>query len=521
MNGNNMRLILDTLKQLNESVGLANRQPGTSFKNPAGDELFFQNVNFYPDGGGEYKDNDEMLAAVDLLSGKIGIQPTDIEWMNSSTVQSKAFGLAHFVDAQNQDVYMGRYMQKISPIKVQNSFPNVGLPGGYRLQTAVAQKEAAGYKPTDVLTKLDDLRPEEVAQQIVAKFGEDSDEARAVAIFMAEDFPMSIPQGDMIYTAFTNYFCELLQPMALVMGKKLGNEADARKAESEFLSEGGFSSCTISYGATKTGGLTDSVLINSAGQTMGVSSKAEGGAKASAKNLKDKIVEMQKSPEGKRVLERHKEAVSVIETVTEGSTPGPLNMGVIAGIITPQEKEQILAIKNVPPGEEVLGNGRLSNKLEDMYRGRKARDPSVVIPFFHIRAVIANMVAKYVNENTDFSEAAAEILNWGAFIQLNTTGSSANGEIKLNPFDTIYPSKAITSVQLSADKTFYSTGSKGNFVFKIGLNGGTVPDDDTEVTKVDIKPDVDITKQRSDIKAAPTASSEPLDDKALGRKRRS
>jgi hypothetical protein len=515
-----MRLILDTLEQLQESVGLANRQPGTSFKNPAGEELFFQSVDFYPDGGGEYKDTDEMLSAVELLSSRIGIQPTDIEWMNTSTAQSRAFGLAHFVDAENKDVYMGRYMQKISPIKVQNSFPNVGLPGGYRLQTAVAQKEAAGYKPTDVLTKLDDLRPEEVAQQIVAKFGEDSDEARAVAIFMAEDFPMSIPQGDMIYTAFTNYFCELLQPMALVMGKKLGNEADARKAESEFLSEGGFSSCTISYGATKTGGLTDSVLINSAGQTMGVSSKAEGGAKASAKNLKDKIVEMQKSPEGKQVLERHKETVSVIETVTEGSTPGPLNMGVIAGIITPEEKEQILAIKNVPPGEEVLGNGRLSDKLEDMYRGRKARDPSVVIPFFHIRAVIANMVAKYVNENTDFSEAAAEILNWGAFIQLNTTGSSANGEIKLNPFDTIYPSKAITSVQLSADKTFYSTGSKGNFVFKIGLNGGTVPDDDTEVTKVDTKPDVDITKQRSDIKAAPTASSEPLDDKALGRKRR-
>lgn len=515
-----MRLILDTLKELQESVGLANRQPGTSFKNPAGDELFFQSVDFYPNGGGEYKDTEEMLAAVDLLSSKIGIQPTDIEWMNTSTAQSKAFGLAHFVDAENKDVYMGRYMQKISPIKVQNSFPNVGLPGGYRLQTAVAKKEAAGYKPTDVLTKLDDLRPEEVAQQIVAKFGEDSDEARAVAIFMAEDFPMSIPQGDMIYTAFTNYFCELLQPMALVMGKRLGNEADARKAESEFLSEGGFSSCKISYGATKTGGLTDSVLINSAGQTMGVSSKAEGGAKASAKNLKDKIAEMRKSPEGKKVLDRHKETISVIETVTEGSTPGPLNMGVIAGIITPEEKDQILSIKDVPPGEQVLGNNRLSEKLEDMYRGRKARDPSVVIPFFHIRAVIANRVADYVNKNTNFSEAAAEILNWGAFIQLNTTGSTADGTIKLNPFDVIYPSKAITSVQLSADKTFYSTGSKGNFVFKIGINGGSVPDE-TDVTKVDTKPDVDITKQRSNIKAAPTASTEPLDTQALGRKRRS
>ena len=514
-----MRDILETLDQLAESVGLANRQPGTSFKNPAGDELFFQSVEFYPVGGGDYESQEEMQQAVTLLAGKIGIEPANIEWMNTSTAQSKAFGLAHFVDAQNQDVYMGRYLQKVSPIKVQNSFPNVGLPGGYRLQTAVAQKEAAGYKPTDVLTKLDDLRPEEVAQQIVAKFGQDSDEARAVTIFMAEDFPMSIPQGDMIYTAFTNYFCELLQPMALVMGKRLGNEADAKKAESEFLSQGGFSTCKISYGATKTGGLTDSVLINSAGQTMGVSSKAEGGAKASAKNLKDKIAEMRKSPEGQTVLDRHKDTISVIETVTEGSTPGPLNMGVIAGIITPQEKDQILAIRDVPPGQEVLGTGQLSDQLEDMYRGRKARDPNAVIPFFHIRAVIANRVADYVNENTNFSEAAAEILNWGAFIQLNTTGSTANDVIKLNPFDVIYPSKAITSVELSADKTFYSTGSKGNFVFKIGLNGGKLPDEEAEVSKVDTKPDVDIAQQRSDLKAADTAQTSG-DEKALGRKRR-
>lgn len=514
-----MRDILETLDQLAESVGLANRQPGTLFKNPAGDELFFQSVEFYPAGGGEYESQEQMQEAVELLASKIGINAEAIEWMNTAKSDSKAFGLAHFVDAQNQDVYMGRYMQKTSPIKVQNSFPNVGLPGGYRLQTAVAQKEAAGYKPTDILTKLDDLSPQDVAQQIVAKFGQDSDEARAVETFMAEDFPMAIPQGEMIYTAFTNYFCELLQPMALVMGKKLGNEADARKAESEFLSEGGFSSCRISYGATKTGGLTDSVLINSAGQTMGVSSKAEGGAKASAKNLKDKIAEMRKSPEGQTVLDRHKDTISVIETVTEGSTPGPLNMGVIAGIITPQEKDQILAIKNVPPGEEVLGNDRLSDKLEDMYRGRKARNPDAVIPFFHIRAVIANKVADYVNENTNFSEAAAEILNWGAFIQLNTTGSTANNTIKLNPFDAIFPSKAITSVELSADKTFYSTGSKGNFVFKIGLNGGTVPDEDETVAKVDTKPDVNIAQQRSDLKAADTAQVSG-DEKALGRKRR-
>ena len=499
-----------------EGVGLANRKPGEKFANPEGDVLTFQSLDFFPEKDG-YEDIDAVNAALLDLGAKLGIDPEEIQWANSQG-SNKAFGLARFVDAAGKDFVVGRWFQKINPNRSLNRFPN-DLPGGFKYQSKAAVKENSGYKPTEILTDLQSQTPDSIRKQIVAKFGEDSDEARAVAIFMAEDFPMSIPQGDMIYTAFTNYFCELLQPMALVMGKKLGNEADARKAESEFLSEGGFSSCTISYGATKTGGLTESVLINSAGQTMGVSSKAEGGAKASAKNLKDKIVEMQKSSEGRQVLERHKEAVSVIETVTEGSTPGPLNMGVIAGIITPQEKEQILAIKNVPPGEEVLGNGRLSDKLEDMYRGRKARNPDAVIPFFHIRAVIANMVADYVNENTNFSEAAAEILNWGAFIQLNTTGSTANGVIKLNPFDAIFPSKAVTSVQLSADKTFYSTGSKGNFVFKIGLNGGTVPDDDETVAKVDTKPDVNIAQQRSDLKAADTAQVSG-DEKALGRKRR-
>jgi hypothetical protein len=101
---------------------------------------------------------------------------------------------------------------------------------------------------------------------------------------------------------------------------------------------------------------------------MGVSSKAEGGAKASAKNLTDKIAEMRRSPEGKTVLDRHREAVSIINTVTEGSTPGPLNMAVIADIITPAEKDQILAIKDVPPGQEVLGTGQLSDRLEDLYQ---------------------------------------------------------------------------------------------------------------------------------------------------------
>lgn len=512
-----MRDILEHLDKiiLDESVGLTNRKPGTRFANPDGDEIIFHNLTFYPESG-SFETTEGMQAAIDQVAQDIGVDPSALVWMNEPR-GARAFGIAHFVDDANKDYYIGRYFQKISPIRTQNNFPNQ-LPGGFRLQTKVAQKEAAGYKPTDVLTKLDDLTPDEILNQIRTRFGPDSDEARATEIFMTSDMPVTIPLGDMNFTAFTNYFCEILQPMALVMGKKTTGDAD--KAASKFLTQGGYNTCKISYGASKTGGLTDSVLTNPAGQTMGLSSKAEHGAKASARNLLDKVEEMEKDPDGQKLLNKYKAEVSMLKTVTEGSTPGSLNTAVIAGIITPEEKNQIMAIRDLPAGTEVIGTGKLSSKLEKMYQERKARNPSEIIPFLHIRASIANQVATWVNENTNFGQAAADILNWGAFIQAYTWADQKGTDILLKPFDVIWPSQAVTNVLLSAEKTFYSTGSKGNFVFKILYNGATEDSVELDTAQVDTKPDVDLTQyepKRSKIKAR----REPEGDTAaLGRRRR-
>jgi hypothetical protein len=513
-----MRDIISKLDEiaLDESVGLTNRKPGTRFANQDGDELIFQNLTFYPESG-SFQDAAEMDAAIDSVARQIGVDRTALVWMNEPR-GAQAFGIAHFVDDTNRDYYIGRYFQKISPIRTQNNFPNQ-LPGGFRLQTKVAQKEAAGYKPTDVLTKLDDLTPEEILNQIRTKFGPDSDEARATEIFMASDMPVTIPRGNMNFTAFTNYFCEILQPMALVMGKKTTGDAD--KAESKFMTQGGYTTCKISFGSSKIGGLTDSKLTNPAGQIMGLSSKAEQGAKASAKNLLDKVEEMQKDPDGQKLLNQYREEVSLLRTVTEGSTPGPLNMAVIAGIISPKEKNQIMAMRDLPAGTDVVGTGRLSAKLERMYQERKARDPGEIIPFFHIRASIANQVADWVNENSNFGQAAAEILNWGAFIQVYTYADQKGSDIVLKPFNVVWPSTAVTDVLLSANKTFYSTGSKGNFVFKILYNGATEAETELDTAAVDTKPDVDLDQYEEPPRSKIKARREPQGTKtALGRSRR-
>ena len=533
-----MRDILNLLDSvITESVGLANRKPGTLFANPQGDELIFQGLEFYPQEGGSYRDLTDAQATINQLAQALKIDPSIIEWTNQPPTRRQfsdegggyaGFGLASFVDPKtNLTHYLGRWFKNISPIRIENNFPNV-LPGGYRLQTAVAKKEAAGFKPTDVLgSNLNNLSPADILGGIQAKFGKDSDEANATEIFMsASSYPIRMPLGNMNFTAFTNYFCEMLQPMALVLGHKTTGEG--KQAEKDWLNQGGYASCSITFGGSKIGGLTDSTLINSAGQIMGLSTKAEDGAKASAKNLLDKVSEMKSDPNGQKILKKYAKEISLIEVVTSGSTPGALETAVLAKLITPEERDQIMAIRKLPPGSEVIGKKLLSKNLEKKYAGRQARDPAAVIPFFHIRAVLANEVADWVNTTTNFGKAAAAILNWGAFIQVKTHAKQSGNEIIMDQFEVIYPSEAVTNVELSAGKTFYSTGSKGNFTFVILYNGATEINDagDDEEVPADTTPaktstaDLDAVTQKSSgitARKGGLEEEERFSKKALGR----
>lgn len=469
-----------------ESVGLANRRPGDRWQNPQGNELTFVDLTFHPTVAA-FKSPADMDAAVNDIATANGILASDIIWTNGRG-NNQAFALAHFVDNSNQDYYFGRYFRQISPNRTENRFPN-DLPGDYRLRTKSAVKERAGYKPTDILTTLDGLTPDDILNQVAAKFGASSTEAVAMQSFMSADrFPVTIPAKGMNFTAFTNYFCEMLQPMALVMGKPL--RGNAAEAESKFLTEGGYSDCLISFGASQTAGLVDSVLTNSAGQTIGVSSKAKGAAKASAKNLQDKIIEMNSDLNGRKILQKYKKETEIVRAISQGGyVNGPLNLAIDFGIIQPQDKQQVQALK---------GKGRewdpdtLPANLRKLYQGRTSADPERVVPFYHMLAAIAYKVADYVNKNTEFSNAASEILNYGAFIQAYTSARPSGDNIVLDAFEVRYPSTAVTNVMLRADKTYYSTGNKGNLTFQVLLNDATPDEIEVDNSAVDTNPDVDL-----------------------------
>jgi hypothetical protein len=79
-------------------------------------------------------------------------------------------------------------------------------------------------------------------------------------------------------------------------------------------------------------------------------------------------------------------------------------------------------------------------------------------------------VANLINTKTNFSDAAADILNHSAFVQMYTEAKNDKkaGTFVITGFNSIWPSKLFTEVAITATKS-YSSGksSKGSFNFDI------------------------------------------------------
>jgi hypothetical protein len=523
--------LLDTV--LIEGVGLANRQPGDLFKNPEGDTIAFQNLDFYPPKGGNYRDLTDAEAAISEVCAGLGIAPEQIRWTNQAPKSRQladqgggyaGFGIATFRDqATNQNYYLGRWFKTISPNRVQNNFAHEYIPGGFKFASKSGAKENTGYKPSEVLTQFQNNTPETIMEQIVARFGEKSDETVAAAAFMqASKFPVSFPKGSINFTAFRDYFCEMLQPCALVMGKQI--KGNAGEAATIFFGPGsGYGDATISFNTSVTGGLYDSLLVSSDGKQIKLSSKGKSGANASVVNLLKSIQELQVAPKGKKLLEKHKDVVELLQTVKNGGhVGGALDLGVQYGIIDKDDVLTIQQLKQFGPKDKL--NWGKNKKLEQMYMSRTPKNWERVIPLEHMLSVVAYRVADYVNKNTNFGQAASEILNHSALVQMYTEATESADTISITGFRAVYPSETVTGVLLDASKAYMSTQDKGNFTFEILKNGAKESDldpvnnqaDEPEV-KLSTKELDQVSGQRSDVKAG---GDEKLgSDAALGRKR--
>ena len=470
-----MRDLLNLLDKviLAEGVGLSNRKPGEKFKNHVDDLVTFQGLKFYPESGA-YPEAD-LTAAIDQAAADNNTTVDRIHWTNAQPKGDTGFAVAGFTGEDGSPYFLGRWFKNVSPNRVQNNFPHDAIPGGFKFQSRAGKKENSGLKPSDWLTRFQNNTPQTILQQCVAKFGQGSPEATALEMFINGDVPLKVPKGTMDPTAFRDYFAEVLQPIALVMGKNVsGNAAEAADI---FFGGGSYEDCTISFNANTIGGLYDSLLVNPEGKQIKLSSKGKDGASASVTNLQKSVKELESVPAGQKLMAKYREEIDILNTIEKnGHFGAPLKLAVQYDMLTPEEATQVLKLKDKGPNDKIIGAGLLSKRLEGMYEKRKAKDPGRIIPIEHMIAAIAYPVADYINKNTNFGRAAADILNNAALVQMYTDTAISGDTITITKLTAVYPSQTVTGVELDASKVYFSTGGKGNYTFTILKNGAKSSD---------------------------------------------
>jgi hypothetical protein len=528
-----MRDLLNLLDKVQlpliEGVGLSNRRPGEKFKNSVEDIVTFQGLEFYPESGAYPAD--ELPTAIEQAAAANGTTVDRIHWTNAAPPAGAGFGIASFTGEDGNAYYLGRYFKNVSPNRSQNNFPHDAIPGGFKFQSKAGQKENSGLKPSEWLTQFQDNTPQTILDQCIAKFGEGSDEANALQTFMAGDIPVDVAKGTLNPGAFRDYFAEVLQPIALVMGKKV--KGNAAEAATIFFGPGAdYSQCTISFNNNTIGGLYDSLLVNPEGKQIKLSSKGKDGANASVTNLIKSVQELDAVPAGKKLRQTYAEEIALLESINKlGHFGAPLAIAEKYKMITSDEAEQVMSLKSMGPNDDIIGQGILSKRLEGMYQERKARDMSRIIPIEHMIAAIAYKVADYVNDNTRFGEAASTILNNAALVQMYTDTSESKDTITVTQLTAVYPSQTVTGVLLDATKAYMSTQGKGNFTFKI-LKNGAKPEDVNDMDgedSLEVAPakvgtaDLDAVTQRRvgpGAKLSRTSQEPDFDERTLGRKKK-
>lgn len=479
-----MRDLLNLLDKVQlpliEGVGLTNRKPGEKFKNSVDDIVTFQGVEFYPDEGA-YENASELVGASTQAAEAQG---RNVHWINNPNNSTRAFMIASFTGEDDAPYYLGKWVKEINPNKALNNFAHDDIPGKFKFQSKAGQKENSGLKPSEWLTQFQNNTPETILKQAIAKFGEGSAEANALATFINGDIPVEMVKGNMNSTAFRDYFAEVLQPIALVLGKKVsGNAAEA--ASIFFGSGQDYSQCTISFNNNTIGGLYDSLLVNSDGKQIKLSSKGKDGANASVTNLIKSVQELDKAPAGAKLRKTYAEEIAMLESINKlGHFGAPLAIAEKYELLTNKEAQQVMALKGLGPKDNIIGTGKLSKRLEGLYQARKARDMSRIIPAEHMISAVAYRIADYVNKNTRFGEAASTILNNSALVQMYTSTSDSADTITITQLNAVYPSQTVTGVLLDASKAYMSTQGKGNFTFEI-LKNGAKPTDVNPMDPVD------------------------------------
>lgn len=526
-----MRDILDKLDSvlLEKARGLLYRDKGDQFfqgsKDNPTSELTFDKVDYFPGQPGSYSSYDEMAAAGQELHQQYG----NIIWSNRPTQASKAFAILTFDGPQpGQKTYFGRFFNDIKA-DMSGLWKNNELPGGWQLNKAVSLKGAYyRLKPVDLFPPNSTFDTPESCVDAFAANPKNNPAVPKLVPGMQQLVAGTLPTfdnvGDMV-TAIRDDLGETIGPIALVQGMITSSGAEA--ARKDILGpKGSYAGSAINFPATKNNGLVDSYLLHPSGQEIGISSKGEKGASASAKNIADGVSVAREKGMDKLL----KTYAPQVETITEvgrlSSLDFPLVYGQRMGLITDAQADLVRTL--VKQGAKDLKAVPMSatdrRALEAIMAKYSPKPNPRYNVGYHIVASLARDVSTEINKDPKFGEACLKFLNISPIIQLHLLGKQSADSYSVTGFSSKYPPDFRGTVGLDATKVYSATGIIGRISFS--YNGGG--DRDTDVvasTPIEPgEPDQELEKistQRAKVTARSRGADQRKgDEKSLGRKRR-
>jgi hypothetical protein len=417
---------------ITEAQGLTGRKPGETFTDKDGKILIFQKVEFF--------DNPEDAGDV-----------TDATPVNKPLSNLTGLGVVEFKNESGDTVRFVKYI-KPGTTKWDNSNPNY-----FEYKSKATAKEQSGLKPSDFLKKMEGLTFDGILNQVGSAFGKESGlyiaTKQAIESENKSNYPIQIPIGNLSETGITNYFAEILQPIALINGDYTGNALDGIKA---LVNTDDISDFKINFPKGVTQGLYDSYLTSGDSQ-INISSKF-GSASQSAKASVTNLYKIYKAYKDKDMFEEFEDAVEIARIITEvDAEQSPIDLALLLGLVTQKEKKILTDLRTNP---SIKLNPNII-KLRDTIKPGLGKTPP---PFYHVLAGIAKSVATAINESDDiqFSRFASLLLN-GTVIQVYTKAKTRNGMVVFDKFDTKWPDDAVTNVLIESGTRYKTDRVDGKF----------------------------------------------------------
>ena len=504
---------------MEKSRGLLYRAAGDSFfqgskDNPTA-EIVFNSAEYFPGMPGAYSTYDEMAEVVQDINN----QYPNIIWSNKPTKANKAFALLTFDGpAPNQKTYFGRFFNEIKP-DMAGFWKNNQLPGGWQLNKAVSLKGAYyKLKPADLFPANSTFAtPADCVAAIGTRPGTTPDQLANIDKIrpgmdqlLSGKLPVFENVGDMV-TAVRDDLGETIGPIALIQGMNMGAGAEA--ARKDILGANGtYDGSAINFPADKNNGLVDSYLLHPSGVEIGISSKGEKGASASAKNISDGV-QAARDKGMNKLIKTYQPQVEIIDEIGKlSSVDFPIVFGIRQGLINEATGAEI---KKMIKNNSGTKNPAILDLMSDI--NAKTDNPRYN-QGYHALAALARRVAKNVNADPKFGEACLKFLNSSPIIQLHLNGSEKGDSYTVTGFTSKYPPDFRGTVGLDATKVYSATGIIGRVSFS--YNGGGDKDTDVKVSPKDVAPEKKSRLTGPGVKASRMAKEPNFDVAVTGRKKR-